>query len=223
MLRKKTRLIAADTETTSLDVEKGKIVEIGAVEIEDGIPTGKYFHYYLNPDGIKMDLESSEVCGIYDHMLIGKPKFCDIIDHWLEFIQDSPLIFHNAPFDMKFLSKEFEVCNRPMFNNQIIDTLEMARQKYPGQRCSLDAICDRLKISREIRKETGHGALLDAKILAKVYSLLLPQLLVEELFFMEQKVIIDYEVNFDKFQPRSFSYVKEEERQNHIKIVDRIK
>jgi len=162
------REIVLDTETTGLDPGTGdKIVEIGAVELWNHLPTGKTFHKYLNPER-NMPEEAQAVHGLTEDFLRDKPLFSQIVDDFLRFIKDSKLIIHNASFDMKFINAELELANKSKLPGDIaIDTLSIARKKFPGSPASLDALCRRFNIDNSAR--TLHGALLDSEILAEVY------------------------------------------------------
>ena len=165
------RLIVLDTETTGLDVDDGhKIIEIGCIEIIDRNITENSFHYYINPERL-VDEKAYEIHGISNKFLKDKPKFIDVIEKFIEYISDSALVIHNAPFDLGFLKSEYirsgyqqEVLYR---DREIIDTLKIARQKSPGKRNTLDALCSRYSVDNTDR--SLHGALLDAKLLASVY------------------------------------------------------
>jgi DNA polymerase-3 subunit epsilon len=164
------RQIVLDTETTGIEVNKGhRIVEIGCVELLERRPTGREFHRYVNPRRA-MDEGATAVNGITDDFLADKPCFADIADEFLAFIDGAELIAHNASFDMGFLGAEFERLERPVRlagRVSVLDTLLLAREKYPGQKNSLDALCKRLGIDNSHRDL--HGALLDAQLLADVY------------------------------------------------------
>ena len=161
------REIVLDTETTGLNPLTGdRVVEIGGVELINHIPTGRHFHHYLNPDR-RMAEDAFSVHGLSDEFLADKPRFAEIADQMLEFFGDAVLIAHNAPFDVQFLNFELEKAKRPSLKNQIIDTVTLARDKHPGARVSLDALCKHYGIDNSRR--TLHGALLDSEILADVY------------------------------------------------------
>jgi DNA polymerase-3 subunit epsilon len=162
------REIVLDTETTGLDPGTGdKIVEIGAVELWNHLPTGKTFHKYLNPER-NVSEEAQAVHGLTEDFLRDKPLFSQIVDDFLRFIKDSKLIIHNASFDMKFINAELELAKKSKLSGDIaIDTLSIARKKFPGSPASLDALCRRFNIDNSAR--TLHGALLDSEILAEVY------------------------------------------------------
>jgi len=162
------REIVLDTETTGFDPETGdRIVEIGAVELHNHVVTGKTYHQYINPER-GMPNEAFEVHGLGDDFLRDKPKFAQIGQAFLDFIGDSKLIIHNAAFDMKFLNAELGKMNLLKLPwEQAIDTLAIARKKFPGSPASLDALCRRFGIDTSCR--TLHGALLDSEILAEVY------------------------------------------------------
>ncbi len=161
------RLIALDTETTGLSPLEGhKIVEIGAVEILDGRLTGKEYSCYLDPCR-SVPEEVVKIHGLSDDFLKGKPLFKEIMPAFLSFLGESPLIIHNAPFDLSFLKRELEESGEGELKNEVIDTLQIAREKLPGQRVSLDSLC--VYYGVDLSKRTKHGALLDAQLLAEVY------------------------------------------------------
>ena len=165
------RLIVLDTETTGLDVDNGhKIIEIGCIEIIDRNITENSFHKYINPQRL-IDEKAYEVHGISNEDLRDEPIFDDIVDEFMLYISDSPLIIHNAPFDLGFLKSEYTQSNQDHASldgsREIIDTLKIARKSSPGKRNTLDALCSRYSVDNTDR--SLHGALLDAKLLANVY------------------------------------------------------
>ena len=162
------REIVLDTETTGLDPTEGhRIVEIGGVELFNHMPTGRTYHQYINPKRM-MPKEAFEVHGLGDDFLRDKPLFPAIAQAFLDFIADAPLVIHNASFDMKFLNAELAMANMPTLSgSRAIDTVVMARKKFPGSPASLDALCRRFNIDNSMREK--HGALLDSEILAEVY------------------------------------------------------
>ena len=163
------RYIVLDTETTGLDPDDGhKIIEIGCIEIINRKVTDNTFHKYTNPLR-EIDIEASKVHGLTASNLSDKPLFNDIYDEFVSYISSSPLIIHNAPFDMGFLKKEFSCLERKnsFINNEIIDSLKLARKISPGKKNTLDALCDRYSVDNSDRN--FHGALLDARLLAHVY------------------------------------------------------
>ncbi len=162
------REIVLDTETTGLDPQTGdRIVEIGAVELFNHLPTGRTYHQYINPQR-EMPTEAFEVHGLGDEFLRDKPVFEKIAGQFLDFIGEATLVIHNAAFDMKFLNAELGWAGLPLIpNSQALDTLAIARKKFPGSPNSLDALCRRFGIDNSSR--TLHGALLDSEILAEVY------------------------------------------------------
>ncbi|KIN65752.1 DNA polymerase III, epsilon subunit [Sulfitobacter noctilucae] len=162
------REIVLDTETTGFDPETGdRIVEIGAVELMGHVATGRTYHQYINPERA-MPNDAFEVHGLGDEFLRDKPKFAQIGQAFLDFIGDSKLIIHNAAFDIKFLNAELKWMNLPQIPwEQALDTLAIARKRFPGSPASLDALCRRFNIDNTSR--TLHGALLDSEILAEVY------------------------------------------------------
>ena len=166
--------VILDTETTGLSTKsQHKIVEIGCVEVENQIQTGNIFHEYINPER-PVSEDAFKVHGYSDEFLSSKKKFTQIADAFLNFIKDKKLIIHNAPFDLSFLNYELKLCKKNEIKpNIVIDTLELARSKFPGSQNSLDALCKRFKIDNSKRK--NHTALLDCKLLLEVYVNLLDQ------------------------------------------------
>jgi len=161
------REIVLDTETTGLShVEGDRIVEIGAVELHNHVATGKTYHIYINPER-EMPEEATRVHGLTNEFLADKPLFSQVVDEFLEFIADSPLIIHNASFDVGFLNAELKHIGFSKLKNEIIDTLLIARKKFQGAPASLDALCKRFEIDSSRRQL--HGALLDSELLAEVY------------------------------------------------------
>ena len=168
------RYICLDTETTGISIKnKHKIIEIGCVELVNRKLTGKHYHQYINPQR-KVDEGAMQVHGITDEFLEDKPLFENIVDEFLAFIDGAELVIHNAPFDVGFIDSEFQIANaqaqRLSTLCKITDSLQLARSKHPGQRNSLDALCQRYAVDNSNR--TLHGALLDAEILADVYLLM---------------------------------------------------
>ena len=161
------REIVLDTETTGLSPQQGdRLVEIGCVELINHIPSGQHFHVYVNPQR-SMPEEAFRVHGLSDEFLADKPLFGAVVDDFRAFIGDATLVIHNAPFDMGFLNAELERAGHKRLTNPVIDTVMLARQKHPGARVSLDALCKHYGIDNGRR--TLHGALLDSEILAEVY------------------------------------------------------
>jgi DNA polymerase-3 subunit epsilon len=159
--------IILDTETTGLSAEKDRIVEIACVELNNYIPTTNIFHSFINP-GIKVSEDAFRVHGYSDDFLSTKPKFKDVAQNFINFIKNKKLIIHNADFDLGFLNNEFKRLNlKPILKSDIVDTLQIARSKFPGVGNSLDALCKRFKINIEAREK--HSALLDCHLLSKVY------------------------------------------------------
>ena len=165
--------IILDTETTGLSVKDGhRIVEIGCIELDNLVPTGNKFHYYLNP-GRKVSEKAFEVHGYTDEFLSDKKKFTEIVDEFLVFVKEKKLIIHNAEFDLSHLNNELKILGKEILKNEIIDTLVLARNKFPGSSISLDALCKRFRIDSS--KRVQHTALVDCDLLAKVYINLLDQ------------------------------------------------
>ena len=165
--------VILDTETTGLFVKDGhRIVEIGCVELEDLIPTKNRFHCYLNPER-KVSEKALEVHGYTDEFLATHKKFTEIGEEFLEFIKDKKLIIHNAEFDLGHLNNELAIIGKRKLENEIVDTLILARDKFPGSPVSLDALCKRYRVDNS--KRTQHTALIDCDLLAKVYINLIDQ------------------------------------------------
>jgi DNA polymerase-3 subunit epsilon len=167
------REVVLDTETTGISIKDGhRIVEIGCVELENLIPTQNKFHCYLNPER-KVSEQALEVHGYTDEFLAKQKKFIDVSDDFLNFIKDKKLIIHNAEFDLSHLNNELRILGKKKIDNEIIDTLMLARDKFPGSPASLDALCKRYRIDNS--KRTQHTALIDCDLLAKVYINLIDQ------------------------------------------------
>ena len=165
--------VVLDTETTGISTKEGhRIVEIGCIELENLVPTQNKFHCYLNPER-KVSEKALEVHGYTDEFIANKKKFKDICDEFLEFIKDKRLIIHNAEFDLGHLNNELAILGKNKLNNEIIDTLILARDKFPGSPVSLDALCKRYRIDNS--KRIQHTALIDCDLLAKVYVNLIDQ------------------------------------------------
>ena len=162
------REIILDTETTGLNPEKGdRIVEIGCVELWNKLPTGQTFHEYINPER-DMPEEAKKIHGLSNEYLADKPKFKEISEDFINFISDSIIVAHNANFDMKFINFELKNIGKPKVSlDNVIDTVKLARIKFPGSSVSLDALCKRFNIDLSVR--SNHGALLDASLLSEVY------------------------------------------------------
>ena len=166
--------IVLDTETTGLSVKEGhRIVEIGCIELNDLVPTKKIFHFYLNPER-KVSEEAFKVHGYSDKFLSDKKKFVEIADDFLNFIKDKKVIIHNADFDIAHINNELSIAGKEKITKiNVIDTLDIARNKFPGSSTSLDALCKRFRIDNSKREK--HTALIDCELLAKVYINLLDQ------------------------------------------------
>jgi len=161
------REIILDTETTGLSPISDRLVEIGAIELFNHIPTGRHFHTYLKPD-VPMSPEAQQVHGLSPEFLSDKPAFASVIDELVAFLGDAPIIAHNASFDMSFVNAELQRASRaPVSSERVVDTLILARRRHPAGPNSLDALCTRYSI--DLSRRTVHGALLDASLLAEVY------------------------------------------------------
>ena len=165
--------VVLDTETTGLSVKEGhRIVEIGCIELDNLIPTKKKFHYYLNPER-KVSEKALEIHGYTDEFLSTQKKFKEVVDEFLNFIKNKNLIIHNAEFDVGHLNNELAILGKEKIPNKTIDTLSLARDKYPGSQTNLDSLCKRFRIDNS--KRTKHTALIDCELLAKVYINLIDQ------------------------------------------------
>jgi len=165
--------IVLDTETTGISVKEGhRIVEIGCIELDNLIPTKNKFHCYLNPER-KVSEKAFEVHGYSDSFLSDKMKFREVADDFLKFIKDKRLIIHNAEFDLSHLNNELKILGKEKIDNEIVDTLSLARNKFPGSQISLDALCKRYRIDNS--KRVQHTALIDCDLLTKVYINLIDQ------------------------------------------------
>ncbi len=164
--------VILDTETTGLSVKEGhRIVEIGCIEIDDLVPTKNKFHCYLNPER-KVSEKALEVHGYTDNFLSSQKKFSDVADEFLSFIENKRLVIHNAEFDLAHLNNELALLGKKKINNEnVVDTLALARDKFPGSPISLDALCKKFRVDNS--KRTQHTALIDCELLSKVYINLL--------------------------------------------------
>ena len=209
--------IVLDTETTGLSVKEGhRIVEIGCIELDNLITTKKIFHHYLNPER-KVSDSALKVHGYTDEFLSDKKKFADIADEFLKFIKDKKLIIHNAEFDISHLNNELTIAGYEKINPEnVVDTLEIARNKYPGSGASLDALCKRYRIDNSKREK--HNALMDCELLSKVYVNLLDQKEPSLNFLNENNII-----NIEKKKVSDFSkkIIKpsDEEQIEHMKFL----
>ena len=213
--------VILDTETTGISVKDGhRIVEIGCIELENLIPTKNKFHYYLNPER-KVSEKALEVHVYTDEFLSKQIKFNEIADEFLEFIKDKKLVIHNAEFDLAHLNNELSIFGSKKISNEVVDTLVMARDKFPGSPVSLDALCKRYRVDNS--KRTQHTALIDCDLLAKVYINLLDQK-EPTLNFQNMDQVIKEKNNFniDYFKkiisPTSEELLKHKEYlKNHLK------
>jgi len=167
------REVVLDTETTGLSTKEGhRLVEIGCLELENLIPTGEKFHCYLNPDR-KVSESAFKVHGYTDQFLSNQKKFADIVEEFIKFIENKRLIIHNAEFDLSHINNELKILGKKNITNDVVDTLALARDKFPGSSISLDALCKRYRIDNS--KRTKHTALIDCDLLTKVYINLIDQ------------------------------------------------
>ena len=184
--------IVLDTETTGISVKEGhRIVEIGCIELDNLIPTKNKFHCYLNPER-KVSEKAFEVHGYSDEFLSKQKRFHEIQESFLEFIKGKKLIIHNAEFDLAHLNNELLLSGKNKIENEIVDTLVVARDKFPGSQVSLDALCKRFRIDNS--KRTNHTALIDCDLLAKVYINLIDQK--EPTLDFQNEIRLDHKENF---------------------------
>jgi len=209
--------VVLDTETTGLEVKDGhRIVEIGCIELENQFPTLKKFHCYLNPER-KVSGKAFEVHGYTDEFLASQKKFSEICDEFLNFIKNKKLIIHNAGFDLSHLNNELSLIGRKKIDKKnIIDTLELARDKFPGSPANLDALCKRFRVDNS--KRTKHTALMDCELLSKVYINLIDQKEPTLDFKLEEKEKTN--INLDNFSYcKKIIYPTKEETNNHKKYL----
>jgi len=179
--------IVLDTETTGLDIKEGhRIVEIGCIELKDQVPTSKKFHYYINPER-KVSVKALEIHGYTDEFLSNHKKFSEISEEFLNFIKDKKLIIHNADFDLSHINNELSLVGKKKIDKtNVIDTLELAKEKFPGLQNNLDALCKRFRIDNS--KRTQHSALVDCDLLSKVYINLIDQ----------KEPTLDFKISYDE-------------------------
>jgi len=219
------RRIALDTETTGLNpIDGHRVVEIGCIELDNNIPTGKEWHTYLNPER-SMPEAAFAVHGLGDKFLSNKPLFKDVSSELLNFIKGAELVIHNARFDIGFLNNELKLVNLPIINiEEAIDTVQLARQTIPGAAASLDALCKRFNIDLSQREK--HGALLDAQLLAEVYLELTGGRQVS-LALNQPAKNLDLSNNNVKIEVKDFNYVvaavTKEEDEEHLRMLQKIK
>ncbi|WP_435148858.1 DNA polymerase III subunit epsilon [Candidatus Pelagibacter bacterium nBUS_32] len=204
--------IILDTETTGISVKEGhRIVEIGCVELDNLIPTKNRFHCYLNPER-KVSEKALEVHGYTDEFLAKQKKFKEIEEQFLTFVKDKRLIIHNAEFDLAHLNNELSILGKKKLNNEIVDTLTLARDKFPGSPVSLDALCKRYRVDNS--KRTQHTALIDCDLLAKVYINLIDQK-EPTLNFQNHDDNINEKSNFDVDYFKKIIFPTNEELKKH--------
>ena len=160
------RILILDTETTGLDFNFDKIIEIGIVELVDNVLTQNYFHEYINPEK-DISVSAQKIHGISNDFLLDKPLFNNIAQKFLDFIRNDTIIIHNAEFDTNFINKELQNCGFKDMKNSVIDTIKIAKKEFPGQTVNLDSLCRKLNVTNT--RQNYHGALLDATLLSKVY------------------------------------------------------
>ncbi len=226
------RELVLDTETTGLNYVDGhRLVEIGIIELENHIPTGDYFHYYLNPER-SSDKEAEKIHGLSSEFLKDKPKFSDIAEEFINYLSDSKIVIHNASFDVGFINAELDRCNmKNLEQNVIIDTMLLAKKKFIGQSVSLDSLCRKYNI--DLSRREIHGALKDAKLLATVYLELIGgrqsklnfNNLGDKVTNIGENQLLDigeyYKTNL--LQNINNVYVNQDDYELHLKSVERIK
>ncbi len=206
--------VVLDTETTGLSVKDGhRIVEIGCIELDNQIPTSNIFHFYLNPER-KVSEKALEVHGYTDKFLSDKKKFIEIADEFISFISGKKLIIHNAEFDISHLNNELEMVGKKKIDRKnVIDTLEIARDKFPGSQISLDALCKRYRIDNSKREK--HTALIDCELLTKVYINLIDQREPSLDFLSKNEDISDLKTNRVQNYSKKIIAINEEESKLH--------
>lgn len=217
------RKLILDTETTGLDFYSDKIIEIGIVELIDGIRTNNNFHRYINPQKI-INHEAQKIHGLTNDFLKRKQLFSEICNSFLNFISDDTLIIHNSDFDINFINKELDDCGKVKLKNPIIDTISLAKREFPGQSVSLDSLCRKLNITNT--RVEFHGALLDADLLCKVYLKLTTgkqQKLKLDSFKRSAKGDIKLKNVQDLINREKLKIISDKERQDHKKMVEEMK
>ncbi len=221
------REISLDTETTGLSYTDGdRITEIGCVEIIDKIITGNTFHTYINPER-ELSPDAERITGLTYEKLKEFGKFADIYQDFLNFVKDDRLVIHNAKFDIGFLNYELGLVGATQFSmDNVIDTLDMARKKYPGSPATLDALCKKFTIDSSIRSK--HGALIDADLLAQVYVIMSVERIQKNIFGsklndMELVPTERAKINYALFDNRSLSVISEVELARHAELISKIK
>ncbi len=211
--------IVLDTETTGLSVKEGhRIVEIGCIELDDLIPTKNIFHCYLNPER-KVSAKAQEVHGYSDDFLSNQDKFKDVVEEFLTFIKDKKIIIHNAEFDIAHLNNELSLIGKKNITKEyVIDTLDIAREKFPGASISLDALCKRYRIDNS--KRTKHNALIDCELLAKVYINLLDQKEPTLNFQNKNEIMNNKNSNYNNIYYKKIINPNEEEMALHKKFLN---
>ena len=204
--------VVLDTETTGILVKEGhRIVEVGCIELENQIPTKNKFHCYINPER-KVSEKAFKVHGYSDEFLSKQKLFNDVVDEFLNFLKDKRLIIHNAEFDLSHLNNELKIAGREKLPNEVVDTLLLAKQKFPGSSVSLDALCKRYGVDNS--KRTNHTALIDCDLLAKVYINLIDQK-EPTLNFQNQNIEINSNIDSKKNYYKKVIKVSEEELLKH--------
>ena len=210
--------IVLDTETTGLSIKEGhRIVEIGCIELDDLIPTKKNFHCYLNPER-KVSEKALEVHGYTDEFLSKQKKFKDVADDFLKFIEGKKIIIHNAEFDIGHLNNELSLIKKEKISKEnVIDTLEIARNKFPGSGISLDALCKRFRIDNSRREK--HTALIDCELLSKVYVNLIDQK--EPIFQFQKEIKKRKQINEEIYYSKKIIKPSKQELDDHKEFMKR--
>ena len=212
--------IVLDTETTGISVKEGhRIVEIGCIELENLVPTKNKFHCYLNPER-KVSEKAQEVHGYTDEFLSNKKKFKEIVNDFLLFIKDKKLIIHNSEFDIAHINHELSILGLKHLENEITDTLVLARNKFPGSSVSLDALCKRYRVDNS--KRTQHNALIDCDLLAKVYINLIDQK-EPTLNFENQKYLVNQNSKLTPYFKKVIDITDEEKKSHKEYLLNNLK
>ena len=220
------RKLILDTETTGLSFDVDKIIEIGIVELKENVLTQNYFHEYINPEK-DISISAQKVHGISNEFLIDKPVFSKIAQKFLDFIKDDIIIIHNAEFDINFINKELQDCGLSRINNDIIDTIKLAKKEFPGQTVNLDSLCRKLNVNNT--RQNYHGALLDATLLSKVYLKLTTgkqeslKLIDNNLFKLDENENINHYKNNFLIPRDKLMNLSDQEKRDHENFINKMK
>ena len=218
------RKLILDTETTGLNFDNDKIIEIGIVELIDNVLTQNYFHEYVNPE-MSISLSAQKIHGISNEFLIGKPTFNNIAKNFLDFVKDDTIIIHNAEFDTNFINRELQNCGFSNIKNSVVDTIKIAKKEFPGQTVNLDSLCKKLDVNNT--RQDFHGALLDATLLSKVYLRLTTGKqenlnLIDKLNVHNNKEINDFKATFSVPREQLMN-LSEHEKKKHQSFITEMK